>query len=70
VVIPAFFLYDVVANPNLIVIGALVALQVLIAVTVGYLTIFAKEERRTILMNVLRACRWEVKEPSPAVENA
>jgi O-antigen/teichoic acid export membrane protein len=69
VVIPAFFLYDTVAHPNLMVIGALVGAQVVIAVTAGYFTVFGKEERRAILASLFQACRWRV-EPAQVAENA
>jgi O-antigen/teichoic acid export membrane protein len=63
VIVPAFFLFNAVSQPGLLMIAALVTTQVLIATTAGYFTVFGKEERQAILSSLFQACRWRVEEP-------
>jgi O-antigen/teichoic acid export membrane protein len=63
VILPAFFLYSTLSRPSLLVVGALVSVQMLIAAGGGYLAAFARDERRTITQNLLEAFRWRTREP-------
>jgi O-antigen/teichoic acid export membrane protein len=65
ILVPAYFLRNLVSHPNILTIAALVTLQLLIAGLVGYFTVFSRAERETVVSNVSRAYRWRVKDTVP-----